>query len=243
MKKPFNLRALLGFIFFTFVASVIYVIIQIILAPAVAPSSEITIRVKSDYILMLLQSLLGMFAIFLPNILKQKARLYIPSVMICAYAIFLFCGIILGEVRNFYHRIPHWDTILHIFSGAALGALGFSIVSLLNKSDTIKFSLSPGFVALFAFCFAVTLGVIWEIYEFSMDYFLKTNMQKYALESGELLMGQSALLDTMKDLIVDAAGAFVMSIIGYISLKNKNGWLNRLEIKRMQLIENQDIAK
>ena len=232
-KKLFNTKILTIFVLFTFVISFVYVSVRIALAPTIAPSSEITIRVKSDYILMLLQSLLGIIAMLLPSIIRHKTKLYIPSFMLCVYAIFLYCAIYLGEVRNFYYSVPHWDTILHIFSGSALGALGFSIVNLLNKSETVTYSLSPGFVALFAFLFSLSLGVLWEIYEFSMDYFLHTNMQKYALESGELLAGQAAILDTMKDLIVDTLGAFVMSTIGYISLKDKRNWLEKFQIKRM----------
>jgi uncharacterized membrane protein YjdF len=113
----------------------------------------------------------------------------------------------------------------------ALGALGFSIVSVLNKAEAITFYLSPVFVALFAFCFALSLGVIWEVFEFSLDYFLNTNTQRYALHSGVPLIGQAALLDTMKDLIVDAIGAFAMSVIGFISLKYKKGWLERFRIE------------
>jgi uncharacterized membrane protein YjdF len=113
----------------------------------------------------------------------------------------------------------------------ALGALGFSVVSFLTKAD--KISLSPAFVAMFAFCFAVTLGVVWEIYEFAMDYYLGTNMQRFVqIETGEMFIGQAALTDTMKDLIVDSIGAFVVSLIGYLSLKRDKDWLERLQIKK-----------
>ena len=142
--------------------------------------------------------------------------------------LFLYCAIYLGEVKNFYYTIPYWDTILHTCSGAMLGALGFSFVSLLNRQQQIPVQLTPVFVSLFAFCFAITLGVFWEIYEFTFDGILGLNMQKFALETGELLVGRSALLDTMKDLIVDSIGAFVMSVIGYISIKYKKGWIEEL---------------
>ena len=230
-KKILNSGTLYIFIFFTFIASIVYVSIKIALAPTVAPSSEITERVKGDYILMLLQSIFGAAAMLLPSFLIHRINLKIPSFMLIMYAVFLYCAIYLGEVRNFYYNVPHWDTILHTFSGAGLGALGFSIVTLLNKSENITFTLSPGFVALFAFCFAVSLGVIWEFYEFGMDCFLNTNMQKYALETGELLIGQESTKDTMKDLIVDSAGAFIISTIGYISLKYDKGWTERFKVK------------
>jgi len=231
MKKIFNTRNLLLFIFFTFVFSIAYTLVRIISAPTIAPSSDVTVRVKGDYVLMLLQCCLGLLALFLPNILSRTMRLHIPSIMLIMYAAFLYCAIYLGEVRNFYYTVPHWDTILHTSSGVALGALGFSLVSLLNKSETHHLHLSPLFVALFAFAFAVLLGTIWEIYEFAADSIFNTNMQKFALENGEELVGQAALADTMKDLIVDMLGAFIMSAIGYVSLKHKKGWLERFQLK------------
>ena len=151
--------------------------------------------------------------------------------MMFLYTIFLYCAIYLGEVKSFYYEVPHWDTILHTFSGAMLGALGFLFVTLLNKNEKVQMNLSPLFVVDFSFCFAVTLGVFWEIYEFTFDGILGLNMQKFALENGELILGRVALKDTMKDLIVDCLGAFIMFIIGYISLKYKKGWIEKLQLK------------
>ncbi|MCL2018759.1 MAG: hypothetical protein FWG70_03275 [Oscillospiraceae bacterium] len=234
MKKLFTAKRLIRFIFAVFIISTVFVIIRIILAPSVVPQGEDGegVRVKADYILMFLQSLLGIAAMLLPRILKQKAGLVIPTGMILGYAVFLFCAIYLGEVRAFYYRFENWDAILHTFSGAALGALGFSFVSLLNRSEKITFELSPFFVALFAFCFALALGTLWELYEFGMDYLFGTNMQKFALETGELFVGQEALKDTMTDFIVDSLGALGMSIIGYISLRFEKGWTEKLRIKK-----------
>ena len=75
------------------------------------------------------------------------------------------------------------------------------------------------------------MGAVWEIYEFTMDSVFGTNMQKYMLDNGTALIGQAALQDTMKDIIVDAIGALVMSTIGYISLKYKKGWVEKLMIR------------
>ena len=230
MKKFFSVRNIVRFIFFTFAASIIFIITRIFTAPAVAPPSDIIIRVKSDYGLLLFKCAAGLAAMMIPIWLHQKVGINIPSVMIVVYVVFIYCAIYLGEVRNFYYLIPHWDTVLHTFSGVALGALGFSIVSLLNKSDTVEFSLSPIFIAVFAFCFAVSLGVIWEFFEFAMDCLTDGNSQRYALENGELLIGQAALMDTMKDLIVNAIGALAISAIGFVSLKYDKKWLERLYV-------------
>ena len=151
--------------------------------------------------------------------------------MMVLYTLFLYGAIFLGEVMAFYYNVPHWDTFLHGLSGAMLGALGYTVISVLNRSDSVPVNLSPLFVAFFTFCFAMTMGMIWEIYEFSVDSLFGTNMQKFAFEDGTGKIGQAALMDTMKDLIVDTIGALTMSIIGYISLKHKTGLVDKLIFK------------
>ena len=189
-------------------------------------------RGREDYVLMLLQCLLGVAAILVPARLMRRWDIEIPKVMFLLYVGFLYCAIFLGEVRSFYYTVPHWDTILHIFSGAMLGALGFSMIAVFNNTERIPLNLSPLFVAVFAFCFAMALGAVWEIYEFSADILLGTNMQKFALDDGTGLIGQDAVRDTMKDIIVDAIGAVVTSAIGYVSIKYEKGWIDKLMIRR-----------
>ena len=181
---------------------------------------------------MISQCLLGVVAMKLPEIFERRWHLSFPSTMIFLYVLFLYCAIYLGEVRSFYYIIPNWDTILHTFSGGMIAVIGFSVISLLNNSEKIPINLSPIFVAMFAFCFALTIGVMWEIYEFTFDGLLQMNMQKFRLEDQTELVGRSALMDTMKDLIVDAIGAFVTSSVGYFSLKYDKDWLDRMFIKK-----------
>ena len=213
-------------VFATLLSSILFIAIAMAMAPSEPNPAEPYRRVKGDYVLMLL-----------PSLLKRTLNLVIPSKMMLLFAVFLYCAIYLGEVRAFYYNVPHWDTILHTFSGAMLGALGFSVINFLNKTDRVPMNLSPLFVVVFAFCFALALGVVWEIYEFTADALLHTNMQKFALESGEPLVGRDALMDTMKDLIVDTLGALAMSIIGYISLKYKKGWVEKLLLHRQRKAE------
>lgn len=235
MKKLITQHRVVHFVFLTLLASSVFIAIRIALAPTVEPIDVPGVRVKSDYALMLLQCIFGVIAMLLPALISKKVKLSIPTNMFFAYAVFLYCAIYLGEVRLFYYRIPHWDTVLHTLSGAMLGALGYSVICVLNKSEKIPVSLSPAFVAVFTFCFAVSLGAVWEIYEFLIDRIFGTNMQKYALESGKILIGQDALADTMKDLIVDCAGALVMSVTGYVSLKYKKGWLYEFYLKKVNI--------
>lgn len=232
MKKGIDGKKI--FIYFAFISlalSLIYTGVMAVISPRGEIIMESGEKIKTDYILMFFQCLLGFLAMLLPSILEKRINLSVPSNMIFLYFAFLYFAIYLGEVRSFYYLVPHWDTILHTFSGAMIGALGFSVISFLNKSEDINLQLTPLFVAIFAFCFSVTLGVVWEIYEFSFDKIMGLNMQKFALADGTLLKGQEALIDTMKDLIVDGIGAFIISVIGYISLKYKKGWIERLRVK------------
>ncbi len=231
-KSKINWQKVLSyFVLITLVSTIVFLIFAINNAPTVADPNEPFIRIKSDYALMLSQCILGVVALLLPGMLEHKLKIEIPSNMLILYTIFLYSAIYLGEVKSFYYNVANWDNILHTFSGAMIGALGFSIVALLNKSEDVPMNLSPVFVALFSFCFAVTLGVIWEFYEFTFDGLLGLNMQKFALENGTPLVGRAALTDTMVDLFVDAVGALIMSIIGYISLKYNKGWIEKLQVR------------
>ena len=214
----------------SFVTPIVFLIYKIATTSNVLSEANIDGRVRSDYVLMLLECILGIFAMLLPGILTKKFRIEIPGKMYYLYVLFLYAAIFLGEVRDFYYTIPYWDMILHIFSGAMIGFIGFSLIDILNQ-DNEKVALSPFFIAFFAFAFAITMGVIWEFYEFTSDGLLGTNMQKYKLRDGTELVGRAALEDTMEDLIVDVVGAFVASGIGYVSLKYKKGWLDDLRIK------------
>lgn len=187
-------------------------------------------RVKSDYVLMLMQCLLGIIALWLPSLITKKFKLEIPNKMYYFYVVFLYGAIFLGEIRNFYYRFEYWDLILHTLSSVMIGFLGFSVVDILNH-DNENVKLNAFFVAFFAFCFAVTLGGMWEIYEFVSDGILNTNMQKFAIQKGIDLTGRKALVDTMEDLIVDGIGAFAASLVGYISLKYDKNYLNSVLIK------------
>ena len=230
-KKVFWSKIFNYFVLITLIGTSIYLIWALSEAPVTLEEGSKFLRTKNDYMLMFTQCILGIVAMFFPSIVEKRLKVTIPSTMLVLYTLFLYCAIYLGEVQSFYYNVPHWDTILHGFSGAMLGALGFSFVDILNKTEKFHLNLTPLFVVIFSFSFAVTLGVFWEIYEFAFDGILGLNMQKFALDGGKELVGRAALNDTMKDLIVDAIGALVMSIIGYISLKYEKGWIEKLQLK------------
>lgn len=220
LSKEWSWRKIAGVILFiTLLASIVYIIIMLCLSPSGALGTEAYAHVKSDYTLMLIQCILGLVVMMIPTLIERRWFISIPNYMYVLYFIFLYCAIYLGEVRSFYYLIPYWDIILHAFSGAMLGALGFFLISIFNNTKRIPVELSPFFVAMFAFCFAVAAGAIWEIYEFTFDGLLSLNMQKFMLEDGTQLIGRDALSDTMEDIIVDTLSALVISIAGYIVCK------------------------
>lgn len=203
-----------------FLLSTVYALFMLFYAPSQAETKYD--RIKSDYVLMILQCVGGAIVLFLPAKVEERFDFRIPDKMEILYFLFLFCAIFLGEVQNFYYRFPFWDMVLHGFSAAMIAALGFIIVSYLNNSEKIDIALSPFFVAMFAFCFAMTCGAIWEIYEFTADALLGTNMQKFITAENEVLAGHAALVDTMKDMIVNTIGALIVTTLGYFTLKKKD---------------------
>lgn len=218
MREKMTARNIIAFVLFlTLVFSIVFSLVKFIIAPESLSEGAPYEKVKSDYLLMLTQCFLGLIVMSLPTIITHKLRLMVPNAMCILYYVFLYCAIFLGEIFSFYYLVPHWDLYLHAMSGAMLGALGFILVDWLNKDEHVKLSMSPVFVSLFAFSFAVAVGALWEIYEFSFDSILGLNMQKFKIEDGTLLVGQEALADTMEDLIIDSIAAAAVTVIGPIT--------------------------
>lgn len=120
---------------------------------------------------------LSLFLFTLPTFIQEKFKIELPSLLEGIVYAFIFAAEILGEINNFYGIIPYWDTILHTLNGFLAAAIGFSLVDILN-TKVKNFNLSPFFVALVAFSFSMTIGVLWEFFEYSMDKYLSLDMQK-----------------------------------------------------------------
>ncbi len=150
---------------------------------------------------------------FAPLLLERKLQVFIPPEIVLLAITFVFASLFLGEVRGYYVRYWWWDIALHTASGFLLGIIGFLLVHVLNETEDIGLYMRPGFVAFFAFMFAIGIGALWEIFEFAMDSFFSMNMQK------AMFNDPSGLTDTMWDLIVDTLGALTISVLGYGYLK------------------------
>ena len=151
-----------------------------------------------------------------PLILANRFRVFIPPEFVLFAIVFVFASVFLGDVHGYYARFWWWDLVLHAGSGFLLGIIGFLLVHVLNETEDIDVHMKPGFVAFFSFLFAVGIGALWEIFEFSMDSFFAMNMQK------EMLGDPSGLTDTMWDLIVDTLGALTITVLGYGYVKAAN---------------------
>lgn len=114
----------------------------------------------------------------IPLIVDRTFNLKLPNLLEIIVLLFVFAAEILGEIGSFYTYIPWWDTMLHTVNGFIMAAIGFALIDLLNNSPKFHFSLSPLFVAFVAFCFSITVGVVWEFFEYTMDMLTHTDMQK-----------------------------------------------------------------
>lgn len=200
--------------------------------------------------------ILSLLLFLVPSFLEEKLKVDLPPLFECFIYGFIFAAEILGEVNKYYTRIPGWDTMLHTLNGFLCAAIGFSLVYILNKKSR-NINLSPFYLAIVGFCFSMTVGVIWEFFEYTMDSLFFLDMQKdfivtkigtvtldptktqtpvvidhitktvistaggktYTIKGGYLDIG---INDTMKDLLVNCAGALVFSVFGYIYEKTKS---------------------
>ncbi len=152
--------------------SAVYIILRLLVA-----ATMIRQLLKGSYENVML-CVLTLILFTLPSLIERRLHIDLPDTLEIIILLFIFSAEILGEIQAYYIKIPYWDTILHTLNGFLCAAIGFALVDILNRSERISLNLSPFFVAVVAFCFSMTVGVIWEFFEFSMDHFFLTDMQK-----------------------------------------------------------------
>ena len=183
---------------------------------------------RSVFVFNMIQALLFIAIMIAGDKVIKKTSIQISDAVYIIVLLWFSAHFFLGEICGFYAKVKWWDSFLHTFSGVFLSFVSFSLINLLNDTKKQGFKLNIWFSCLFAFTLAVTIGVIWEIIEFSIDKVFLTNMQR-AYESiaggnsrGEPLVGQAALADTMKDLMLDSLGALISCIVIATLCKKKN---------------------
>ncbi|MCI9671417.1 MAG: hypothetical protein HFF49_07655 [Lawsonibacter sp.] len=114
----------------------------------------------------------------LPTVFERALMIDLPNTMEIIIMLFIFAAEILGEISSFYTTFKSWDTILHTLNGFLCAAIGFTLVDMLNRTEKFSLSLSPVFMSIVAFCFSMTIGVLWEFFECGMDQLMMLDMQK-----------------------------------------------------------------
>ena len=170
--------------------------------------------------------ILTLVLLLLPTVLERRLQIDLPNTLEIIIMLFIFAAEILGEIQAYYTAFPYWDTMLHTLNGFLCAAIGFSLVDLCNRHERFSLSLSPVFMAIVAFCFSMTIGVLWEFFECAMDQFFLLDMQKDTVISSI----SSVLLDPtgrqrpfaihgITDLIVVANGEQIpLGLGGYLDI-------------------------
>ena len=114
----------------------------------------------------------------LPSAFERRLHIDLPDTLEVIILLFIYAAEILGEIQSYYTSYPGWDTMLHTMNGFLCAAIGFALVDILNREEKVSLHLSPFFMAVTAFCFSMTIGVLWEFFEFAMDQFVLFDMQK-----------------------------------------------------------------
>jgi hypothetical protein len=150
---------------------------------------------------------------FAPALIERRLRIALPVEITLITSVFLYASFALGEVRDFYEKIWWWDLALHGMSALVIGSIGFLGIYVFYM--TRRISIAPGWIATITFALAVSIGTLWEIFEFLVDWYFGLNMQK------------SGLTDTMTDLLINAAGAAIAAISGFLYVRDEDSHFGR----------------
>ncbi len=223
--------------------SIVYFVLRLAVIVIMIP--EIFNRNYNNVFLCVLTLVLFM----IPSFVEKRIKIVVPDLLEIIILLFIFAAEILGELREYYLTFPHWDAMLHTINGFLCAAIGFALIDILNNNDKVSFNVSPLFAAVCAFCFSMTIGVLWEFFEYFMDIVFHTDMQKddliktvssvlfhpegrniaQTITVNELTLNgmtfdgyiDIGLRDTMMDLFVNFIGAVVFSVIGFFYVRKR----------------------
>ena len=154
---------------------------------------------------------LTLLLLIVPSFLQVELKIELPTTLEIIILLFIFSAEILGEIGAYYTRVPNWDTMLHTLNGFLAAAIGFSLVDILNRDERAKFNLSPLYMAVVAFCFSMTIGVMWEFFECGMDLFFGMDTQK------------DTIVNSINTVMLDPTGGNQVIHIGDINSVIVNG--------------------
>ncbi|HCA4840593.1 TPA: hypothetical protein MW067_000418 [Enterococcus faecium] len=187
----------------------------------------------SQGITFIVESLLGIALIFMPQVILKVFKLKIPAAIVLFYWFFLFISVFLGTGMHLISIISFWDKILHAVSPMVLTALGYGLIGYLMKDAEIS-KTSPWLFLLFGFAFAGLCGVFWEFWEFLCDQFLGMNLRRFAASDGTLFVGRAALMDTMGDLLTNTIGAALMGLFAWSQSKKDERYFESYKLEKVK---------
>ena len=169
---------------------------------------------------------LTLILFLLPTVLERRLDVQLPNVLEIIILLFIFAAEILGEISAFYTSFLGWDTMLHTLNGFLCAAIGFCLVDLCDRSERFSLRLSPVFMAIVAFCFSMTIGVLWEFFECGMDQLFLLDMQKDAIvtEISSVMLDPTGgnapqVIKGITDVIVVAGGEQIpLGLGGYLDI-------------------------
>ena len=170
---------------------------------------------------------LTLILFMLPSTLERKLDLDLPNTLEIIILLFIYAAEILGEIGAYYVTFPYWDTVLHTLNGFLCAAIGFSLLDILNRHNDVRFHLSPLYLAIMSFCFSMTVGVIWEFFECTMDQLFFLDMQKDTVVSaiGSIMLDPTGgntpiVLKNITDVIVVQADGTqtALGLGGYLDI-------------------------
>lgn len=199
---------------------VLYIVLNAVVIASIV-SAAIQARWESVFI-----GFLAMVLLLIPTAIERSLKVKLPTALETVALLFVFAAQILGEMNDFYVHIPWWDDLLHTVNGFMFAAFGFALVDILNRSERSKFKLSPIFLAMVAFCFSMTIGVLWEFFEYFADGILRVDMQKDAIVTAIRSMELSdpahpsiiKLTDITKTVVVHGDGQQYVIEGGYLDI-------------------------
>ena len=166
--------------------------------------------------------ILTLFLLTIPSFIENNWHIDIPDTLEVIVILFIYAAEILGEIRSYYIHVPAWDTALHTITGFLAAAVGFSLVDIVNRNENTKLFLSPLYVAIAAFAFSMTVGVLWEFFEFSCDCFLGMDTQKdaviHTINSVYLDPTMSNRPVSIRDISSTAVNGIDLGIDGYLDI-------------------------
>lgn len=231
--EPKISRYIRYFVLFVLFASIALICLQIFTGLEDGVTIDDILQENIYYFFFIIMTLIYLT---LPAIVQKRMGFVVDPRLIVVISLFIFAGSFLGQAFSFFDHFSWWDTMLHTISGIILGLIAFALTSALNDSEKSTLKLNPFYVALFSFTFAVAIGALWEIGEYSLDWLFGTTMQCWNENAASYLTGNpayqdAAIIDTMEDLIVDTIGALIVSFVGYFYLSRGKPFMETRRIK------------